>query len=351
MSDSYLQRLVITRCEELGVEKAAEFFDVSIGLVRQWLAGSKTPSLAAVEKVFSLPEGKPLEANWDGKEVFIAAPFYKSTNPLTMLSLMALWDRPKFGYRHRWGDAFIVHARNQLGTDFLNSKMPYCWWIDDDMIVPFGNAAVFNQATGMNLPEKFAGIHTPNRLRSHGKSLVGGVYFGRVKHGRALYASAFQPTPEGRLENAKAHRGPVDAIKAEDWVATGCLMHTRQVLLDMQAHFPHLAPQSPDEPFHFFTNTSDSLVKSIAEIKRLTFEASQSLKGGSAEKAGESLAEIGRLITSAETENLKHNRLQQGEDQLFCRRAKQAGHQPYVDLAVYCGHVGTNIWAHHNTES
>lgn len=351
MSDSYLQRLVITRCEELGVDKSAEFFEVSAGLVRQWLAGSKTPSLAAVERVFSVPEGKSADAGWEGKEVFIAAPFYRSTNPNTMLSILAVWDRAKFGYRHRWGDAFIVHARNQLATDFLNSKLPWIWWIDDDMIIPFGNAALFNAATGMNLPDKFAGIHTPTRLRSHGKTLIGGLYFGRQKKGKAMYASAYAPTPEGKAENAKAHRGPIDSVKAEDWVGTGCLMHTREVLLDIQKEFPHLAPQHTDEPVHFFSNASDAVVKAMSDLKRLTAEATDHLKGGSAEKAGESLGEIGRLIVSAESENLRHNRLQQGEDQLFCRRAKQAGHQPFIDLAVVCGHIGQNIWAHHNTES
>ena len=60
MSDSYLQSLVINKCKELGAEKSAEFFEVSVGLVRQWINGSKTPSLASVEKVFSVPEGQKL---------------------------------------------------------------------------------------------------------------------------------------------------------------------------------------------------------------------------------------------------------------------------------------------------
>lgn len=350
MSDSYLQSLVINKCKELGAEKAAEFFEVSVGLVRQWINGSKTPSLASVEKVFSVPEGKPEDAAWEGKEVFIAAPFYKSTNPATLTCLLGVWDRAKFGFRPRFGDAFIVHARNQLATDFLESKMPYCWWIDDDMIVPMGNASFFNLITDSTLPDKFAGIHTPNRLRASGKSLVGATYFGRNAYGKGVYAEAMAATPAGREENMRVHAGPVDEVRPTDWIGTGCLWHTRQVLLDIQAKFPHLAPQHPTEQFHFFTNTADSLINSMSEIKAKANAAVLEIQTGTAAKASELIGDMLRQIDAAEKDALIHNRLQQGEDQLFCHRAKQAGHQPHIDLGIVCGHVGNSVWMHHNTK-
>jgi hypothetical protein len=350
MSDSYLQSLVINKCKDLGVETSATFFEVSEGLVRQWVNGSKTPSLAAVEKVFSVPESKPTEAAWEGKEVFIAAPFYKSTNPATLTCLLGVWDRAKFGFRPRFGDAFIVHARNQLATDFLDSKMPYIWWIDDDMIVPMGNAGFFNTITDSNIPDKFAGIHTPNRFRASGKSLIGATYFGRNAYGKGVYAEAMAPTAAGRIENLRAHEGPIDEIRPTDWIGTGCLWHTRQVLLDIQEKFPHLAPQHPTEQFHFFTNTADGLINSMSEIKAKASAAVAEITTGTAAKAAEIIGDMLRQIEGAEKDALTHNRLQQGEDQLFCHRASQAGHQPFVDLGIVCGHVGSTVWMHHNTK-
>ena len=76
MSDSYLQSLVTNKCNALGVDAAAEFFSVSPGLVRQWLAGSKTPSLAAVELVFQSPSVSGIttaDAQWAGKDLFARA--------------------------------------------------------------------------------------------------------------------------------------------------------------------------------------------------------------------------------------------------------------------------------------
>lgn len=345
MSDSYLQRIVIERCRELGDEKAAEFFAVAPGLVRQWVNGSKTPSLAAVEKVFILPEGKPLEAQWEGKEVFIAAPFYKTTNPRTLLSLLAVWDRPKYGYRHRFGDAFIVHSRNRLADDFLKSGMPVCQWVDDDVLFPFGNAAAYLEQSGIPMPEAFAGRHAINRLRSHGKSLVGGLYYGRWSHSRAMYAEAMLDVNEDRRS-----RSYVDEVRPTAWVGTGFLQNTRDVLLDVKKTHPHLEPQAPDEPFHFFSNTSDEIVGKFSEMQAKADKAAQLVKAGTAQEATAVIEDLIRQMKSAHDDYIKSNRLQQGEDQLFCRRAAKAGHQPYVDLGLVCGHIdGGTVFGPHNT--
>jgi len=348
--DSHLQGLVIGKCRELGDAKAAEYFGVSTSLIRQWVNGSKTPSLASVEKVFVLPEELPKNAAWAGKEVFIAAPFYKSTNPGTLFSLLALWDRPKYGFRHRSGDAFIVHARNTLMNDFLASGLPYCQWIDDDMIFPCGQAAWMNQATGMNLPEKFAGLHGINQLKSRNKSLIGALYFGRNLYGRALYAEAMQETPEGNAENARAHSAPFDEVKETAWVGTGGLFHSRQVPLDIMKECPHLAPQHSSEVFHFFSNSADAVMKSFTEMQAKVDNISVIVRGGEAEKASKILFDLAAQMRQAAADVITQNRLQQGEDQLFCQRAKQAGHQPHVDMSVVCGHLGSVTWGPHNTK-
>lgn len=347
--DSYLQALVTSRCKELGVEKAAEYFSVAPGLVRQWLSGSKIPSLASVEKVFVLPEALPENAAWAGKEVFIAAPFYKSTNPATMFSLLAVWERGKYGFRHRSGDAFIVHARNQLAHDFLSSGLPICQWLDDDMILPCGQAGWYNSATGFNFPEKYAGIHFVNQLRSRGKTFIGGLYFGRKLGGRACYHEAMLETQEGTNENARAKEAPFDEVKATEWVGTGALQHTREVLLDIQKIHPHLAPQHASETWHYFSNHADAVMRQFREMTEKTQAVGVLVKGGEAEKAGHLLVELYEQMKQAESTIVTQNRLQQGEDQLFGRRAAAAGHQPHVDFSVVCGHLGSNVWGPKNT--
>jgi hypothetical protein len=351
MTDSYLQGLVIGRCKELGDVAAAEFFGVAPGLVRQWVNGSKSPSLASVEKVFVLPEGAPKDASWAGKEVFIACPMYKQTNPGTLFALLAMWERPKMGFRHRYGDAFIVHARNQLANDFTDSGMPWCMWFDDDMIPPFGQAGLFNQLTGANMPERFAGIHTVNQLRSRNKTFIGGLYTGRNPDGRALYSQAIEPTPAGNAENRRAHTAPFDEVKATDWVATGCLLHSREVLLDMQKKFPHLAPQHPSEGWHYFSNHADAVMSQYTEMQAKADAAAFAVHGGDAAKAGEILVDLSQQMKKAGHDIILQNRTQQGEDQLFGRRALASGHQPYVDFSVVCGHLGSNVWGPWNTRA
>lgn len=349
--DSYLQALVITRCREFGIEKSAEFFTVSPGLVRQWMKGSKTPSLAAVERVFAPPSSGFANAEWEGKDVFVAAPFYRSNHPATLFSLLAMWDRPKMGFRTRYGDAFIIHAREVLAQDFLASGMPYCFTLDDDMILPCGHAGWYNEITGFNLPDKFAGLHTISQLRSRGKSLIGGLYFGRNRHGRALYHEATQLTEAGRLEDERAHTAPFDEVKATEWTATGCMLFKREVLTDIMATHPHLAPQFPGEPFHFFSNSADAVMRHFGEMQAKAAAAVNFIQESRASDAGVLLQELVAQMKGAEEEVIKHNRLQQGEDQLFCRRAKVAGHQPYVDFSIVCGHVGQNVWGPGNTKA
>lgn len=342
---SYLQLLVINRCRELGDPKAAEFFEISPELVRQWVNGSKKPSLAAVEKVFSVPEGTSLDAGWAGKEVFIAAPFHKSTNPMTLFSLLAVWDRPKFGYRHRFGDAFIVHARNQLADDFLQSGMPWCWWVDDDGVWPCGNASWYLQNSKIPMPEKFAGLHTPNQLMSRGKTLIGGLYFGRYEHGKPMFA-------EGMLTAAgeeKARKAPFDEVAETEWIGFGCVMHRREVLLDIRKAYPHLEPQHPKEVFHYFSASSDAIVRSFKETQEKAKLIAESVRLGHADAAEKQIRDLIEQMSSAEKEYFKESRLQQGEDQTFCRRARKAGHPAYVDFSIVVGHVGTIVYGPHNT--
>lgn len=346
---TYLESLVVRRCELLG-EKAAEFFGVSPTHIRQWINGSKRPSLAAVEKVFREPIQPTTDANWQGKDVMLCLPMYKQTNPLTAFSLLGLYDRNKFEKLIEYGDAFIIHARESIADQFLASDLPHSLWIDDDMIVPMGNAEWFRTKTGMHsLPDAFAGMNTANRLRSHGKSIVGGLYFGRKSHGRAMYFDALVDSPEGAEENRRAHEAPLSGIKPTKWTGTGCIWIDREVFHDIRSKNPHLEPMFPGEPFHYFTNASDGIMSRIDEIDAIVQAAAQEATGGSAEGASKYLNDAVKLISDAKKDVLHNSHLKQGEDQTFGIRAGLAGHQSYVDLGLVCGHIGPTIFGPHNT--
>lgn len=338
---TYLEALVIDRCRALG-DKAAEFFGVSPGHVRQWLNGSKKPSLAAVQRVFVEPISTTTEASWSDKSVEICLPWYKSSHPLTTFSLLGLWDREKMGVKMDYGDAMIVHSRETLAHRFLQGGKPWSFWLDDDMIAPMGNASWYRSATGFNFPDEFAGLHTINRLLSAGETIVGGLYFGRKPHGRAMYYEALVDSPAGAAENLRAHSAPIDERKPVKWVGTGGILIHRQAFLDVQEKNPHLAPSFPGEPFHFFTNSSDGAhtrFKKIEEIVAL------------AESSGEKIAatDIAKLLAEIKQDVLKNSHLMQGEDQTFGIRANLAGHQSFVDLGLVYGHVGPTVFGPHNT--
>lgn len=351
MSDSYLQQLVVDRCNALGIDPAAEFFGVSPGLIKQWQAGSKSPSLAAVEQVFQpqQPSVTGVDSPWDGKQIFLAMPCYKSADPRTLFSILGIWDRAKYGASIKYGDAFLVHNRNNLMHDFLASGLPEVINIDDDMILPMGSARWFNWATNMGLPEKFAGMHTPSRLRSHGKNIVGALYFGRHPQGRAVYHEAMLTSDAGNQENVYAHSAPRDEIRPVTWSGTGCLWFKKEVLLDIQKTHPHLAPQHPTEPWHFFSNSDDALHKAFGELKLKIEAATAAVREQKGAEAERILVDANVQMADAHQLNLKNSRLQQGEDQIFGRRALAAGHQTYVDLGCVCGHAGGAVYGPHNT--
>lgn len=347
MSDSYLQSLVIHKCRELGTQEAATFFEVSPALVRQWVNGSKTPSLAAVEKVFVRPESPPAEAGWADREVFLALPFYKSTSPLTLFSVLGMWDRTKFRAGVEFNNAFLTDAREKLAHEFLQTTCPWSFWVDDDIVFPFGHAGWFNRYAEMQLPERFAGLHAPTRLRSHNKSIVSGTYVERKQGGRVVYHEAMVDP----AENARAHEAPIDELRPATWVPFGCVIVHRDVFAAVKEKHPFLAPESTSEVFHFFTKASDGVMRALPELKSKVQAATEQVQGGTHDAAIAILQDVVSQIDSAVTENTRTARLKQQEDQTFCARALVAGHQPFVDLGLVCAHLGTRAFNPQNTKS
>lgn len=252
------------------------------------------------------------------KEIMLLLPQYKHTNPVTLFSLLGLWDPTRMRCAMRFGDALIAHSRNKLAQDFLASDCEWALFIDDDMVLPIGNAGWFNGVTGLNLPKDFAGQHTIKRLLAAGKKLVGGLYFGRQPHGKPMfYEGVNKPDVAERLRKTRP-----TAVQATEWVGTGCLLVHREVFLAIQRTHPWLQPKRADMPWEFFSPAPDAMIRAASGEK------------------------VDPAVLQAE---LAKYRPGTGEDVAFCRRAYAAGHQPHVDFGLVCGHVGGAVYGPTNT--
>lgn len=235
-----------------------------------------------------------ITAEWEGRDLCVLFPCYKTTNPATAWALVALaldLGKERARFDMEMGDAMIVNTRNKLADRFLASGCKWSLWLDDDVIPPIGRAEWFRRtcyAEGM--PDEIAGRHVVNRLIGSGKTIIGGTYWGRRKG---------SPPMSSVLEDATAVRSVrsmPDRVMPVDWVATGCLLVHRDVYLGIKEKFPELAPEGKRKEWDFFRKESDS-----------------------------------------------------GEDVAFCHRAKEAGHQPFMDAGLQCAHVGYIPWGAWNT--
>jgi hypothetical protein len=233
------------------------------------------------------------------RDLFVAVPMYKFTNPATTWTLVAIaldLGKEHARFDAEFGDAMIYHARNKLAKRFLDSDSEWCVWIDDDIIPPIGRENWFRWVG--NLPREdfsdtLCGQHFISRLLQHGKTIVGATYFGRQATGTVTSSAAMNPS-----QNPVARSGYNQLLPVE-WVGTGCMIVHRKVFEDIQNKFPELAPTTHRPWWDFFVPMS-----------------------------GEGSA---------------------GEDVAFCKRAAAAGHQVYLDAGLQCLHVGWACYGKHNT--
>lgn len=327
---SYLTDLVKAKIQELGPEASAEFFGVTPRQIGQWANNSKQVSLAAVEKVFDPEKFKvpvaPLSAEWEGRRVAICLPAYKSFHPHMAFCIFSLLDRAKMRLFLLSGDALIAHTRNSLAKQFLDSEAEYSYWQDDDLLVPIGNADWFRRTTGWTwMPEKFAGLHTINRLMSHGKTCVGGTYFGRTEKAKPMFAEGFHDFKE----DAWIRQGPHDKLKPTRWFGFGCSLVHRNVFHDIVAKYPQLQG-------HWFSTSEHDVVARSKEALAVLNDSNVTPEAR-VQKASE--------LVSSGLKLSEHNaKLGTGEDIIFLHRAAQAGHQPFIDCGLLCAHIGNKAY-------
>jgi hypothetical protein len=220
-----------------------------------------------------------------GRDIFVGWPWYKSSNPVTAAVNVAMaldFGRDKIRFDMAIGDSKIEHARNRIAHKFLETDAKWLLMIDDDIIPSIGRPAWFRHWVqgARSISDLPLQRHTLHRLIGAGKTLVGAAYFGR-QEGGALMAS--DPSLAGR---AKSYE---DAVVPVDWVGTGCMLIHRRVFDDIRIKFGDtLKINVPDYDYDYF-----------------------------------------RPFDSA-----------RGEDVSFCVRAKEAGHQPHLDLGLPVFHVG-----------
>jgi hypothetical protein len=233
---------------------------------------------------------------WIGRDLFVAFPCYKHTNPVTAWCLVAIaldLGVEKVRFDMEIGDAMIYHARNRLAEKFLASESNWLLFLDDDMIVPIGRPDFFKAMS--RLPSSYstaaASLHTVNRLIGHQKELVGASYFARHPNGRAI--NSLHADPEYRQKVCSFH----DGILPCQWIGTGCMLIHRSIFLAMKEKFPELEPENSEMPWNFFQPGIDG----------------------------------------------------KGEDIAFCSRAIECGFTPHVDTFLQAIHVGYGTYGVHTS--
>jgi hypothetical protein len=263
------------------------------------------------------------------KKVMVVLPWWKQVSPVTAFCVAQLIDRRRTSSMLNFGDAFVAHSRNSCVDIFLQSPCDWYLTIDDDMVVPFGNATWFKAHTGFgDFPEAFLGLNAIDRLMSHKKSVVGSLYFGRHPQGPPVYNEG----SASEAEAAFARKAPHDLVKPTRWVGTGCMLIHRSVFEDIEKKFPRLARGPDHRGGNWFTSTEASMVERVQALRDQL--QSGALDGNKAYAAMSGLEDI---LARARAENT----LGFGEDVSFCMRAAAAGHQPHVDMGLVCGHLGS----------
>jgi len=274
-------------------EKKPDMPKIDIPVEKKFLKPGRKPkqALESVEE-YKNPviesrnnDGMPsYRCEFAGRDIFVGFPCYKTTNPVTAFALLAMaldFGKDKIRFDMSIGDAMIYHSRNKIAQKFLETDAKWLLMIDDDIIPCIGrpNWMRSTVASARNILDAPLQRHVLQRLIGANKTLIGGAYFGR-QEGAPLMCSDRSLEPKSRAYQ--------DEVASVDWVATGCMLVHRKVFQDIEEKFPELKSPIANGEFDFF-----------------------------------------HPINSAT-----------GEDVSFCKRAKEAGHQPHIDLGLPVFHVG-----------
>lgn len=236
-----LRKAVKDKIALLGGKEASRFFGVSIGTISNWSTGKTAPSIDAVEKIlgeeaFRIVSAPREEVHmWEGRKLHILLPVYRSFCPDTHYTLFANYARygPEKIAMTMEKRTVIHESRNILTHKGMKSDAEWFMMIDDDMILPCGNAGIINGRYGANIPEPGASANAISRLMAHPKDarIVGALYFGRHAYGLAQCSIGFEDKDVSELlrrHNKYQNLTPVG------WVGTGCIKIHRSVFDELK---------------------------------------------------------------------------------------------------------------------
>jgi hypothetical protein len=306
-----LRTLPATYLTALGPAKVAELCGKTPSVVGMWAKTGRFPLESLAKLMEAHPEiaGEPVtvtaapptpepavEQSQDPAiKLAILMCSNRTPETATMESIMRLMRSGETTFRS-FNYSSITHVRNMAAGWFLRSGLPWSYWTDDDMLNQCGDAQFFNdvlfQSSGIRYPESYAKLNAIHRLMVHGKKFTSGAYFGKRRGIGAQFGGAeLHPTAIARL----IANGPADKIIPVDYTGMGGALIHRDVFLDI------------------IKTQGDSIKVKIEQVRtRLAYD-------------------YGFFNRTMEDN---------GEDYSFCQRAIQAGHIPFVDLAVMPAHCG-----------
>ncbi len=282
--------------EKHGLAKTAEVAGKTTSLFAMLQKRNKVP-LDAVSRLLAF-DPAPLHAvrplyppQEEGTRLVILVPLSGPPAPKMMNSVIQLFDRQKMAYRCEGFNNLSV-VRNMLAAIALRGPWEWFWWNDADNVNPCGNAPWFKRAVGVpDMPDTFAGLNSITRALSHKKTIVSVCYVDRKRGQIAQFEGG--STPEWRAE---VKRGPRDKVVVRPWSGMGgCLTH------------------------------------------RSVFEAIIKTQGDEI-KMSDAPGSMGQCFDYQWDFFGPSSREIPGDDLSFMARAKKAGHDCYVDLALMSGH-------------
>lgn len=307
-----IRKAVQAFVNEHGVDKVATLTGKKHDIVLSWL-GNKSPSLEALQAMINFnpqllgsnvepAEAKEVIMPYEfpaGKRVAILMPSVRPIHIGVLKAVTALYEREKMQL-FTIADNSYVRARNWCAQRFLDSGCEWSFWLDDDTIPPHGDVEYFRKLSdNPAFPVQYININPIARLIQTGKTLVGGCYFGRQPGGTAQFKEAYTSP----MVNDAAHAGPRNVVDPVGWVGFGCTLVHRKVFEDIIAN-------------------QDVAVTNLAFAQRFGYSH--------------------KFFNYIDDES--------SEDVSFCMRAKQAGHQSFVDMAVMPIHMGYMGYSYHNTK-
>ena len=317
-----LTQAILDHIYSLGGEKSEEcqkFYDRSQQTLKSWSQNPAIIPLGAILKFLQkAPEVRDdiieimephFDQNGDGgtwsypnrgkTNVMVCAPILERPTLPFMWTMLYLAKKYELGFDVQ-ADTKIDRSRNVLAQRFLKSEALWSLWIDSDIAAPIANGNWFRWITAStNIANESCDFDVLDRLLSHRKAIVGGVYASRRYHGNLVIQPEIKPrSHEDKLLANQIRRGQGQGLAGVEWIGFGCALVHREVFMEVQRRFPQLAPLSELAPWRFFHVEGD-----------------------------------------------------EGEDEAFCQRVRQCSIPIWLDCQLICGHVGSMAFMPEHTQS